>query len=162
MRQFKMNKKYLKPSLLVFDPSTENRTDKLSYISIRFDVSRRHLIISWMPTFSVIKHFKLIKNRSLRLFSSLVAFLKNTFCFEEWKKAFSHGVIQAIAFATHALLNMMLFEQSPMFFWSALTAKIRMPKESLGGFRCQTAICKTSFTRDVRIWLDIDQLTTLR
>jgi hypothetical protein len=31
------------------------------------------------------------------------------------KKTLSHGVIPAIAFATHALLNMMFFEQSPMF-----------------------------------------------
>jgi hypothetical protein len=42
--------------------------------------------------------------------------MKNTFSFERMKKAFSHGVIPAIAFATHALLNMMLFEQSSMFF----------------------------------------------
>jgi hypothetical protein len=69
-----------------------------------------------MPAFSVIKHFNIIKNRSQGLFSSFVAFMKNTFCFERMKKAFSHGVIPAIAFATHALLNMMLFEQNPMFF----------------------------------------------
>ena len=43
------------------DPSTENRTEKLSYILKRFDVSRRHLIISTMPAFSVIKHFNIIK-----------------------------------------------------------------------------------------------------
>jgi hypothetical protein len=98
------------------DPSTENRTEKLSYISKRFEVSRRHLIISGMPVFSVIKHFNIIKNRSLSLFSRFVAFVKNTFSFERMKKAFSHGVIPAIAFATHVLLNMMLFKQSPMFF----------------------------------------------
>jgi hypothetical protein len=32
------------------------------------------------------------------------------------KKTLSHGVIPAIAFATHALLNMKFFGQSPMFF----------------------------------------------
>jgi hypothetical protein len=42
--------------------------------------------------------------------------MKNTFSFEKMKKTLSHGVIPAIAFATHTLLNMMLFEQSPMFF----------------------------------------------
>jgi hypothetical protein len=101
---------------LCCDPSTENRTEKLSYISKRFEVSGRHLIISGMPAFSVIKHFNIIKNRSLSLFSRFVAFVKNTFSFERMKKAFSHGVIPAIAFATHVLLNMMLFKQSPMFF----------------------------------------------
>jgi hypothetical protein len=41
--------------------------------------------------------------------------MKITFSFERMKKTLSHGVIPAIAFATHALLNMMFFEQSPMF-----------------------------------------------
>jgi hypothetical protein len=42
--------------------------------------------------------------------------MKNTFSFERMKKTLSHGVIPAIAFATHTLLNMMLFEQSPSSF----------------------------------------------
>ena len=50
------------PPINSHDPSTENRTEKLSYISKRFEVSRRRLIISGMPAFSVIKHFNIIKN----------------------------------------------------------------------------------------------------
>jgi hypothetical protein len=69
-----------------------------------------------MPAFLVKKHFNIVKNRSLSLLSSFVVFMKNTFSFEKMKKTLSHGVIPAIAFATHTLLNMMLFEQSPMFF----------------------------------------------
>jgi hypothetical protein len=49
-------------------------------------------------------------------FSVLFSVDGSTFSFERMKKTLSHGVIPAIAFATHALLNMMFFEQSPMFF----------------------------------------------
>ena len=46
----------------------------------------------------------------------IAVFYRDEYGNERMKKTLSHGVIPAIAFATHALLNMMFFEQSPMFF----------------------------------------------
>jgi hypothetical protein len=67
-----------------------------------------------MPTFTVIKDFNVLEDRRMGLFSCFVAFMEDQLGFQGVKKTLRDGVIPAITFAAHALLNVMLFEQSAM------------------------------------------------
>lgn len=53
----------------------------------------------------VIKHLDLIKNGLLSLRSGCIAFMAAQLGFQGLKKAFSRGIIPAIAFTAHAAEN---------------------------------------------------------
>ena len=59
---------------------------------------------------AIIVYFNVIKKSLLRLGHILKFTMINHLCFDRMEKRFCHRVIPAVAFATHALLQLVIFD----------------------------------------------------
>src|SRR6266571_1209679 len=64
-----------------------------------------------MSSFSIVKHFDVVKESCFCLFSTRKDSFPNTFFFECSPKTFYHRVIIAITFSAHTDLNIVLMQQ---------------------------------------------------
>ncbi len=82
----------------------------------RFVINRRQIAIGGMNPLSVVKYFDIFEHRLLGLSAGLERLLVNQLGFQGVKETLRNRIIPTVAFSTHALLNAVLFEQSPMAF----------------------------------------------
>ena len=84
-----------------------------------------------METHAVIKGVHVVEDRQARLGTGGAALSWEPFGFERGPEAFHVGVVVAVGFATHALMDLFLMQQLPVAAAGVLIALVAMMDESL-------------------------------
>ena len=79
-----------------------------------------------MPSLAIVEDFNILKNRAEGLLSGRKLFSVHQLLFQSAEKALGHGIIPAVAFATHAHPGLGLCEKRLIFSARILAAPIAM------------------------------------
>ena len=99
-----------------------------------FKFYRRQVAIVRMESLSVVEDFDGVEDGFSGRFTGGIVFMVHAFGFQGVKKALGNGVIPAVAFTAHALLDAVLLKQFSVAVGGVLTAPVGVPQQAFFRF----------------------------
>ncbi len=92
-----------------------------------FKFYRRQVAIVGMESLSVVEDFDVVEDGFSGRVTGGIVFMVYAFGFQGVKEALGDGVVPAVAFTAHALLDAVLLEQFSVAVGGVLTASVGVP-----------------------------------